>query len=389
MGRGPGMILVREEISAPIQLEENVPVSEQTGNNKLSISVGPHSVIGRISGDGVLVQEACHAVDVLVQYEVANSVSKNDKVGNVVLKNNELRKIVSDGGFSQQNNICSGSGPFLGLEQVDQVNCDVELGQVVEGEVLGENRGLDEVDVMGDSLMVIKEGSELINIEVGQSDDMAIQNRVSKRWKRVVRSPVQRKLANFPSPIKKILSIRSKSRSCSKSSSQNSPRNSCKRKGTIVQDEVFSKKKCKKEFGSQEISRHSSVELIDICEIDNMVVDVSKKFFPELAVGFEDPRVRLHIGDGPAQELVEKPFFETIARALRPGGVLCNMAESMWLHTHLIEDMISICRETFKGSVHYAWASFAWNCYIYNILLKYKICGNSKTVTKSIIFIVG
>ncbi|XWS37962.1 hypothetical protein CRYUN_Cryun19dG0089800 [Craigia yunnanensis] len=107
----------------------------------------------------------------------------------------------------------------------------------------------------------------------------------------------------------------------------------------------------------REISRHSSVEHIDICEIDKMVVDVSKKFFPELAVGFEDPRVRLHVGDGPAQELVEKPFFETIARALRPGGVLCNMAESMWLHTHLIEDMISICRETFKGSVHYAWAS--------------------------------
>ncbi|XVF53421.1 hypothetical protein PTKIN_Ptkin05aG0098500 [Pterospermum kingtungense] len=131
----------------------------------------------------------------------------------------------------------------------------------------------------------------------------------------------------------------------------------------------------------REISRHSSVEHIDICEIDKMVIDVSKKFFPELAVGFEDPRVHLHVGDaveflrqvpkgkydaiivdssdpvGPAQELLEKPFFETIARALRPGGVLCNMAESMWLHTHLIEDMISICHETFKGSVHYAWAS--------------------------------
>ncbi|KAM7272583.1 hypothetical protein ACFE04_027246 [Oxalis oulophora] len=131
----------------------------------------------------------------------------------------------------------------------------------------------------------------------------------------------------------------------------------------------------------REISRHGSVEVIDICEIDEMVIDVSKKFFPELAVGFEDPRVHLHIGDaveflrnapegkydavivdssdpvGPAQELVEKPFFERIARALRPGGVLCNMAESMWLHTHLIDDMISICRETFKGSVHYAWAS--------------------------------
>ncbi|KAK7856823.1 spermine synthase, partial [Quercus suber] len=131
----------------------------------------------------------------------------------------------------------------------------------------------------------------------------------------------------------------------------------------------------------REIARHSSVEQIDICEIDKMVIDVSKKFFPELAVGFEDPRVHLYVGDaveflrnapegkydaiivdssdpvGPAQELVEKPFFDTAARALRPGGVLCNMAESMWLHTHLIQDMISICRETFKGSVHYAWTS--------------------------------
>ncbi|KAK3002155.1 hypothetical protein RJ639_021195, partial [Escallonia herrerae] len=131
----------------------------------------------------------------------------------------------------------------------------------------------------------------------------------------------------------------------------------------------------------REIARHSSVELIDICEIDQMVIDVSKKFFPELAVGFEDPRVHLHVGDaidfmrcapkgkydaiivdssdpvGPAQELVERPFFETIARALRPGGVLCNMAESMWLHTHLIQDMLSICRGIFRGAVHYAWAS--------------------------------
>ncbi|GLU24391.1 hypothetical protein SLE2022_403310 [Rubroshorea leprosula] len=131
----------------------------------------------------------------------------------------------------------------------------------------------------------------------------------------------------------------------------------------------------------REISRHSSVEQIEICEIDQMVIDVCKKFFPELSVGFDDPRVRLHVGDaveflrqvpegkydaiivdssdpvGPAQELVEKPFFDTIARALRPGGVLCNMAESMWLHTHLIQDMITICHETFKGSIHYAWAS--------------------------------
>ncbi|KAF0932035.1 hypothetical protein E2562_007840 [Oryza meyeriana var. granulata] len=131
----------------------------------------------------------------------------------------------------------------------------------------------------------------------------------------------------------------------------------------------------------REIARHASVETIDICEIDQLVIDVCKDFFPQLSVGFKDPHVRLHVGDavdflrnapegkydaiivdssdpiGPAQELVEKPFFHTIARALKPGGVLCNQAESMWLHTHLIQDMLSICREIFKGAVHYAWTS--------------------------------
>uniref|UniRef100_A0A7I4BU49 spermidine synthase n=1 Tax=Physcomitrium patens TaxID=3218 RepID=A0A7I4BU49_PHYPA len=47
-----------------------------------------------------------------------------------------------------------------------------------------------------------------------------------------------------------------------------------------------------------EIARHKSVEQIDICEIDKLVVDVAKEFIPDVAIGFEDPRVNLHIGDG-------------------------------------------------------------------------------------------
>ncbi|XP_027360614.1 spermidine synthase 1 [Abrus precatorius] len=131
----------------------------------------------------------------------------------------------------------------------------------------------------------------------------------------------------------------------------------------------------------REVSRHSSIEKIDICEIDKMVVDVSKQFFPDIAVGFDDPRVTLHIGDGvaflkavpegtydavivdssdpigPAQELFEKPFFESVARALRPGGVVCTQAESIWLHMHIIEDIVANCRQIFKGSVNYAWTT--------------------------------
>ncbi|PWA83519.1 spermidine/spermine synthase [Artemisia annua] len=39
----------------------------------------------------------------------------------------------------------------------------------------------------------------------------------------------------------------------------------------------------------REVARHSSVEHIDICEIDQMVVDVSKDYFPDVAVGYEAP----------------------------------------------------------------------------------------------------
>ncbi|XVF02433.1 hypothetical protein REPUB_Repub04eG0175100 [Reevesia pubescens] len=131
----------------------------------------------------------------------------------------------------------------------------------------------------------------------------------------------------------------------------------------------------------REVSRHSSVEQIDICEIDKMVVNVSKQFFPDVALGYEDPRVNLHIGDGvaflkavpegtydaiivdssdpigPAQELFEKPFFESVSKALRPGGVVCTQAESIWLHMHIIEDIVANCRQIFKGSVNYAWTT--------------------------------
>lgn len=131
----------------------------------------------------------------------------------------------------------------------------------------------------------------------------------------------------------------------------------------------------------REVSRHSSIAQIDICEIDKMVIDVSKQFFPDVAVGYDDPRVKLHIGDGvaflkavpegtydavivdssdpigPAQELFEKPFFQSVSKALRPGGVVCTQAESIWLHMHIIEDIVANCRQIFKGSVNYAWTT--------------------------------
>lgn len=60
---------------------------------------------------------------------------------------------------------------------------------------------------------------------------------------------------------------------------------------------------------------------------------------------------------GPAQELFEKPFFKSVSKALRPGGVVCTQAESIWLHMHIIEDIVANCCQIFKGSVNYAWTT--------------------------------
>ncbi|KAF7838346.1 spermidine synthase 1 [Senna tora] len=105
----------------------------------------------------------------------------------------------------------------------------------------------------------------------------------------------------------------------------------------------------------REISRHSSVEQIDICEIDTMLIDVYKEYFPDVAVGYKDSRVKLHVIDGSVfldsvergtydaiiadafdpirggdDELFETEFFEKASRGLRAGGVLCIQAESIW-----------------------------------------------------------
>ncbi|XP_040990839.1 spermidine synthase 1-like isoform X2 [Juglans microcarpa x Juglans regia] len=130
----------------------------------------------------------------------------------------------------------------------------------------------------------------------------------------------------------------------------------------------------------REISRHSSVKQIDICEIDSMLVDVYKRFFPDIAVGYDDPRVSLHVTDGIAflersnavgnydaiivdafdpirhdHELFETSFLELVAKALIPGGVLCIQAESIWFGSLDIGMLVTKCRQIFRGSVEYAW----------------------------------
>jgi len=132
----------------------------------------------------------------------------------------------------------------------------------------------------------------------------------------------------------------------------------------------------------REVAKHSCVEEIHMCEIDEQVVNVSKKFFPEtLAQAYGDPRLKLMFCDaakylleegpgqnydviicdssdpiGPAEDLFKPQFFVSMHNALSPTGILCTQGECMWLHLDLIKQVLQSTRNIF-GNAKYAYTT--------------------------------
>ena len=48
---------------------------------------------------------------------------------------------------------------------------------------------------------------------------------------------------------------------------------------------------------------------------------------------------------GPAETLFRPEFYEKMAAALNPGGVICCQGECMWLHLELI-GKVGVTKET-------------------------------------------
>ncbi|KAK3803606.1 hypothetical protein RRG08_023324 [Elysia crispata] len=130
---------------------------------------------------------------------------------------------------------------------------------------------------------------------------------------------------------------------------------------------------------AREVLKHSTVEEVHMCEIDERVIEVSKQFLPKMACSFSNPKLKLHIRDGfefmglhqgefdviitdssdpigPASSLFEKKYYELMSTALKPGGIICSQGECMWIHLELIKNMKEFCKNIYP-SVSYAYTT--------------------------------
>lgn len=121
---------------------------------------------------------------------------------------------------------------------------------------------------------------------------------------------------------------------------------------------------------AREVAKFPSVEKIYQVEIDELVVEMSRKYLPFMAKGFENKKVKLIIGDGyefvkenlntfdviitdssdpigPAACLFEEPYFISMKKALRPGGIICTQAGTYWSNLEQVKNTMSCCRTVF------------------------------------------
>jgi len=126
----------------------------------------------------------------------------------------------------------------------------------------------------------------------------------------------------------------------------------------------------------RELCRHSSIEHIDIAEIDAGVVETCRTFMPELSNGaFEDPRVHLHITDaflfakettrkydlivvdstdvyedeegGLSEQLFTDNFYRDCLAALADGGVVVTQADNLVFCPYSLEHIQAMFGKVF------------------------------------------
>jgi len=126
---------------------------------------------------------------------------------------------------------------------------------------------------------------------------------------------------------------------------------------------------------AREVLKHR-VENVDMCEIDEEVVEVSKEYLPFTSSSFDDPRLKLYFEDGanfvnkrkieydliiidssdpigPAEVLFKEKFYEDLSKALKNEGIAVSQSESMFYDKHTIKELFSFNKKIFPIVKYY------------------------------------
>nr|XP_022913593.1 spermidine synthase [Onthophagus taurus] len=122
---------------------------------------------------------------------------------------------------------------------------------------------------------------------------------------------------------------------------------------------------------AREVAKHPLVKEIVQVEIDERVIEVSKKFLPFMAIGFQSPKLTLKICDGfeylrqnpgqfdviitdssdpigPASNLFTESYFGLLKKTLKNNGIICSQAGSIWENCTEIRNLMNGCKQHFN-----------------------------------------
>lgn len=126
----------------------------------------------------------------------------------------------------------------------------------------------------------------------------------------------------------------------------------------------------------REALKHREVQSAHLCEIDGEVIEVCKRYFPNLSCSFNDPRAEIFIDDGaefikkrenfydviivdssdpigPAEVLFQEDFYKSMFNALTHDGIVITQSESFLYHREIIKNIISFSKTIFPHYSYY------------------------------------
>ncbi|WP_200762938.1 polyamine aminopropyltransferase [Nitrosophilus alvini] len=134
---------------------------------------------------------------------------------------------------------------------------------------------------------------------------------------------------------------------------------------------------------ARELLRHEGIN-VDMVEIDEEVVNISKEFFPQFDEVWSNPRFNLIIGDGtefvreakdktydivlvdstdpegPAEGLFNKTFYAHINRILKDDGIVVAQGESWWIDMPLHKEIMRVIGDFFKITMPYRFEMYMY-----------------------------